>query len=71
MHGTEEIEEKAIILGKRHASYRRARWIMRPPLHLASHPLCQLPNLMQIILFLKPTDFFEMTDAQTAWTTKM
>lgn len=40
--------------------------MLRPLLHPASHPLCQLPNLMQIIFLLKPADFFEMTDAQTA-----
>lgn len=35
--------------------------MMRPPLHPGSHPLCQLPNLTQIISLLKPADFFEMT----------
>lgn len=64
MHGTEEIEEKAIMLGKRHTGYCRAR--NDEATAASSHPLCQLPNLTQIISLLKPADFFEMTDAQTA-----
>lgn len=38
MHGMEEIEEKAITLGKRHHGYSHSLWMTRPPRQPASHP---------------------------------